>query len=77
MVNAVEYLDESWHAVTIGPQYVSLERLAPRVRLLAAPRLIGSWLDIADALCHLSAYKSDCFSINEAWLAGAICLTSL
>jgi hypothetical protein len=62
--------------VIIGPQCVSLERLDPRVGLLAAPRRIGSWLDIADAICHPSDYRSDCFSINEAWLAGAICLTS-
>lgn len=66
MVDAVEYFDESWHAVIIGPQYVPLERLDPRVRLLAAQRRIGSWLYFADAYCHPSDYKSDCFSINEA-----------
>ena len=70
LIDAVEYLDESWHAVIIGPQYVPLERLGPRVHLLPAQRRIGNWLGIADVLCHPSDYESHCFSINEAWLAG-------
>ena len=70
LIDAVEHLDESWHAVIIGPQYVPLERLGPRVHLLPARRRIGNWLGIADVLCHPSDYESHCFSINEAWLAG-------
>jgi len=70
LIDAVEHLDESWHAVIIGPQYVPLERLGPRVHLLPAQRRIGNWLGIADVLCHPSDYESHCFSINEAWLAG-------
>jgi glycosyltransferase involved in cell wall biosynthesis len=70
LVDAIEHLDESWHAVIIGPQYVPLERLGPRVHLLPAQRRIGNWLGIADVLCHPSDYESHCFSINEAWLAG-------
>jgi glycosyltransferase involved in cell wall biosynthesis len=70
LVDAVEHLDESWHAVIIGPQYVPLESLGPRVHLLPAQRRIGNWLGIADVLCHPSDYESHCFSINEAWLAG-------
>ena len=66
----VKHLDESWHAVIIGPQYVPLERLGPRVHLLPAQRRIGNWLESADVLCHPSDYESHCFSINEAWLAG-------
>jgi hypothetical protein len=56
--------------VIIGPQYVPLERLGPRVHLLPAQRRIGNWLGIADVLCHPSDYESHCFTINEAWLAG-------
>ncbi|MFO0818000.1 MAG: glycosyltransferase, partial [Pirellulales bacterium] len=70
LIDAVEHLDETWHAVIIGPQYVPLERLGPRVHLLPAQRRIGNWLGIADVLCHPSDYESHCFSINEAWLAG-------
>jgi glycosyltransferase involved in cell wall biosynthesis len=70
LVDAVEHLDESWHAVIIGPQYVPLERIGPRVHLLPAQRRIGNWLGIADVLCHPSDYESPCFTINEAWLAG-------
>jgi glycosyltransferase involved in cell wall biosynthesis len=70
LLDIVEYLDESWHAVIIGPQYVPLERIGPRVHLLPAQRRIGNWLGIADVLCHPSDYESHCFSINEAWLAG-------
>jgi glycosyltransferase involved in cell wall biosynthesis len=70
LIDAVEHLDESWHAVVIGPQYVPLERLGLRVHLLPAQRRIGNWLGIADVLCHPSDYESHCFSINEAWLAG-------
>jgi glycosyltransferase involved in cell wall biosynthesis len=70
LVDAMEHLDESWHAVIIGPQYVRLERIGPRVDLLPAQRRIGNWLGIADVLCHPSDYESHCFSINEAWLAG-------
>ncbi len=70
LVDAVEHLDESWHAVIIGPQYVPLERLGPRVHLLPAQRRIGNWLESADVLCHPSDYESHCFTINEAWLAG-------
>ena len=70
LIDAVEHLDESWHAVIIGPQYVPLERLGPRVHLLPAQRRIGNWLGIADVLCHPSDYESHCFSINGAWLAG-------
>jgi glycosyltransferase involved in cell wall biosynthesis len=70
LIDAVEHLDESWHAVIIGPQYVPLERFGPRVHLLPAQRRIGNWLGIADVLCHPSDYESHCFSINEAWLAG-------
>jgi glycosyltransferase involved in cell wall biosynthesis len=70
LVDAVEHLDESWHVVIIGPQYVPLERVGPRVHLLPAQRRIGNWLGIADVLCHPSDYESHCFSINEAWLAG-------
>ncbi len=70
LIDAMEHLDESWHAVIVGPQYVPLERLGPRVHLLPAQRRIGNWLGIADILCHPSDYESHCFSINEAWLAG-------
>ncbi len=70
LVDAVEHLDKSWHAVIIGPQHVPLERIGQRVRLLPAQRRIGNWLGIADVLCHPSNYESHCFSINEAWLAG-------
>jgi hypothetical protein len=56
-------------AVIVGPQYVPLERLGPRVHLLPAQRRIGNWLGIAHVLCHPSDYESRCFSINEAWLA--------
>lgn len=70
LVDAVAHLDESWQAVIIGPQYVPLERIGPRVHLLPAQRRIGNWLGIADVLCHPSDYESHCFSINEAWLAG-------
>jgi glycosyltransferase involved in cell wall biosynthesis len=70
LIDAMERLDESWHAVTIGPQYVPLERLGPRVHLLPAQRRIGNWLDIADVLRHPSDYDSNCFTFNEAWLAG-------
>jgi glycosyltransferase involved in cell wall biosynthesis len=70
LIDAMEHLDESWHAVIVGPQYVPLERLGPRVYLLPAQRRIGNWLGIADVLCHPSDYESHCFSINEAWLAG-------
>jgi glycosyltransferase involved in cell wall biosynthesis len=70
LIDAVEHLDESWHAVIVGPQYVPLERLGPRVHLLAGQRRIGNWLGIADVLCHPSDYESHCFSINEARLAG-------
>jgi glycosyltransferase involved in cell wall biosynthesis len=70
LIDAVEHLDESWHAVIVGPQYVPLERLGPRIHLLPAQRRIGNWLGIADVLCHPSDYESHCFSINEAWLAG-------
>ncbi len=54
----------------VGPQYVPLERIGPRIHLLPAQRRIGNWLGIADVLCHPSDYESHCFSINEAWLAG-------
>lgn len=70
LVDAMEYLDESWHAVIVGPQYVPLERLTDRVHIYPAQRRIGNWLAIADVLCHPSDYESHCFSINEAWLAG-------
>jgi glycosyltransferase involved in cell wall biosynthesis len=70
LVDAMEFLDESWHAVIVGPQYMPLERIGPRVHLLPAQRRIGNWLGIADVLCHPSDYESHCFSINEAWLAG-------
>jgi glycosyltransferase involved in cell wall biosynthesis len=70
LIDAVEHLDDSWHAVIVGPQYVPLERLGPRVHVLPAQRRIGNWLGIADVLCHPSDYESHCFSINEAWLAG-------
>lgn len=70
LIDAMEHLDESWHAAIVGPQYVPLERLGPRVHLLPAQRRIGNWLGIADVLCHPSDYESHCFSINEAWLAG-------
>ncbi len=70
LVDATEFLDESWHAVIIGPQYVSLERVSDRVHIFPAQRRIGNWLAIADVLCHPSDYESHCFSINEAWLAG-------
>jgi glycosyltransferase involved in cell wall biosynthesis len=56
--------------VIIGPQYVLLERLGPRVHWLPAQRRIGNWLGIADVLRHPSDYESHCFSTNEAWLAG-------
>jgi glycosyltransferase involved in cell wall biosynthesis len=70
LVDAMVHLDESWHAVIVGPQYMPLERIGPRVHLLPAQRRIGNWLGIADVLCHPSDYESHCFSINEAWLAG-------
>jgi hypothetical protein len=70
LIDAVEHLDDSWHAVIVGPQYVPLERIGPRVHLLPAQRRIGNWLGIADVLCHPSDYESHCFSINEAWLGG-------
>ena len=70
LVDAMAFLDESWHAVIVGPQYVPLERLSDRVHIYPAQRRIGNWLGIADVLCHPSDYESHCFSINEAWLAG-------
>jgi glycosyltransferase involved in cell wall biosynthesis len=70
LIDAVGHLDESWHAVIIGPQYVPLERLGSRVHLLPAQRRIGNWLGIADVMCHPSDYESHRISINEAWLAG-------
>lgn len=70
LIDAMQYLDKSWHAVIIGPQYVTLERLNSHTHLIPAQRNIGSWLNIADVLCHPSDYESHCFSINEAWLAG-------
>jgi glycosyltransferase involved in cell wall biosynthesis len=70
LIDAMEHLDESYHAVIVGPQYVPLERLGSRVHLLPAKRRIGNWLGNADILCHPSNYKSHCFWINEAWLAG-------
>ncbi len=70
LVDAMAFLDASWHAVIVGPQYVPLERLTDRVHILPAQRRIGNWLGIADVLCHPSDYESHCFSINEAWLAG-------
>jgi glycosyltransferase involved in cell wall biosynthesis len=70
LIDAMEHLDESWHAVIVGPQYFPLERLGLRVHLLPAQRRIGNWLGIADVLCHPSDYESHCFSINEAWMAG-------
>jgi glycosyltransferase involved in cell wall biosynthesis len=70
LIDATHHLDESWHAVIVGPQYVPLERIGPRIHLLPAQRRIGNWLGIADVLCHPSDYESHCFSINEAWLAG-------
>ncbi len=66
----VKHLDESWHAVIIGPQHVPLERIGPQVNLLPAQRRINNWLESADVLCHPSNYESHCFTINEAWLAG-------
>lgn len=70
LVDAMPFLDESWHAVIIGPQYVPLERVTDRIHVFPAQRRIGNWLAIADVLCHPSDYDSHCFSINEAWLAG-------
>jgi hypothetical protein len=44
LIDATHHLDESWHTVIIGPQYVPLERIGPRVHLLPAQRRIGNWL---------------------------------
>lgn len=76
LVDAMAFLDESWHAVIVGPQYVPLERLTDRVHIYPAQRRIGHWLGIADVLCHPSDYESHCFSINEAWLAGVPVVSS-
>jgi hypothetical protein len=70
LIDAVENLDDSWHAVIIGPQCVPLEHIGPRVHLLPAQRRIGNWLGIADVLCYPSYYESNCISINEEWSAG-------
>ncbi len=70
LIDATHHLDESCRAVIIGPQYVPLEQIGPRVHLLPAQHRIGNWLGIADVLFHPSDYESQCFSINEAWLAG-------
>jgi glycosyltransferase involved in cell wall biosynthesis len=76
LIDATVNLDDSWHAVIIGPQYVPLERIGPQVNLLPAQRRIGNWLESADVLCHPSNYESHCFAINEAWLAGVPVVSS-
>jgi glycosyltransferase involved in cell wall biosynthesis len=69
LVDAIEFLDESWRAIIIGPQYVPLERLNPRIHVITPQRRVGNWLAIAGVLCHPADYESHCFTINEAWLA--------
>lgn len=70
LIDSVEHLDESWHAVIVGPRYVPLERIGPRIHLLPSQSHVGDWLGIADVLCQPSDYESHCLSINEAWFAG-------
>jgi hypothetical protein len=42
LIDVVDHLDDSWHAVIIGPEYVLLERVGPRVQLLYAQRRNGN-----------------------------------
>ena len=42
LIDVVDHLDDSWHAVIIGPEHVLLERVGPRVQLLYAQRRNGN-----------------------------------